>query len=832
MSRHLRRGLLAAAAAAVLVFAAPATSALAAPVTHAAPVHAGAPVPAGPPSTTGTLSLITPNPAPGDTLSFSYSTDQPAAKNWVAVYDSPADGPTDQTYHKGSTAYAYTGANASGSVSIPSTKLTPGHDITAYLLANDGYTWLAPPITFRVGYPTTGSLRLENVSPKVGDDLVFDVDTGTMDNDLANDWIGIYDDPAKAPIHQKYPGSGSTVWSAFSGTTAKVTISSSSLTAGHDIVAYLMYHDQYQWIAQPIVFRLDPASTTPTQPDADGTLTLTTENPTVGVPLTFSYTTDTPMAMNWIGIYNNPADGPTDQKHHAGSTVWTYVQGTSGTATLPSDALTPGHPITAYLLYNDGYTWLAQPITFTLGEEVVVGYQPTPTTSHFVVDDVTEAALPPAASVSVPVSGLWFGVAGAAPASPATFTKTGGVDWLSVSADGVITGTAPSAPTAPGRTALISLTATDEGGTTGSLTVEFPLSPPGTSPTLKTATLSMWDGGSHVDNPREKLVTSILINRLDAVGLHDTKGTEAATIAGLLGWSSVETPSGQAIISRYPLDAQTVPATVPATAATAAVNGHPVQLWSAALDTADDAAARACSDPSATPDDLVAHEKTTLRFQQASALADAVRAGRSGNTPVVVLAALASPAASDWTATTSAAHCNRGVVDWPVPDTLTALGLDDTFRTLHPDPVNAPGQTTSVFPTDSAPSADRTDYVFAAGTLAATESHALVDGFPKGPDAPQANSWISNRAAVVTSFVIDPATDGTGGGSEGSGSGSTPSAADGSNGGGLLALTGGGAVVVLAIVIAFAALVGGIILIVLRRKASARAAHHTPENTL
>lgn len=799
--------------------------AVAGPATAAAPHLAATQV-----TTTGTLTLTNPDPAPGDDLVFQYTTDQPAAKNWVGVYNSPADGPTDQTYHAASTAYTYTGAQTSGTVTVSGAKLTPGHDITAYFLANDGYTWLAQPITFHVGYPTTGSITLENTAPKVGDTLVFDVNTGTKDNDLANDWVGIYNDPTKAPIHQAYPGNGSTVWSAFSGTTAKVSIASSALTAGHDVVAYLMYHDQYQWLAQPITFRLAAAATT-APPTATGTLALTTANPVVGQPLTFTYSTATPNATNWIGLYDNPSGGPTDQKSHGASTVWTYVQGTSGTATIPSDALTSGHSVSAYLLYNDGYTWLAKPISFTLSDPAP--YTPTPTTSHFVTNDVTEGSTPPATKVTVPVAGLWFGPNGAAPSAPVTFAKTGGADWLSVSPTGVISGTSPSAPTAPGRTPLVTITAKDPAGVTDQITVEFPLSAPGTAPTLKAATLSMWDAGSHVTAPQEKLVSTILLNGLDVVGLHDTAGTQATAIAKLLGWNVVETAAGQGLISRYPLGTSSLsaPAGLPAVAANASIFGHPVQLWSAGLDGADFGPTLACS---ASPGDVVAHEKTTVRYQQATALASAVKASRTKSAPVVVLADLESPAAADWTSATSKQHCGVGPLAWPVPAALASAGLTDTYRAAHPDPVASSGQTTSVFPTTTAAvstdSPERIDYVEAAGTLSTTESHTLVDGFPQGPSNSQGNSWISNRAAVVTSFVVDPpAAPGHGSGGSGSGGsgggGSAAGPGHGSGSGGstgttlpaALAWTGSPAVagIVLA---AFAALLAGAALLVIRRR--------------
>ena len=70
-------------------------------------------------------------------------------------------------------------------------------------------------------------------------------------------------------------------------------------------------------------------------------------------------------AKNWIGLYSNPGNGPVDQVYVGASTIWQYVDGTSGSATSSTAALSPGNYI-AYYLYNDGYTWLAQPVTFTV----------------------------------------------------------------------------------------------------------------------------------------------------------------------------------------------------------------------------------------------------------------------------------------------------------------------------------------------------------------------------------------------------------------------------------------------------------------------------------
>ncbi|AMM21366.1 hypothetical protein AX769_16055 [Frondihabitans sp. PAMC 28766] len=644
------------------------------------------------PVTTGTLKLLTTNPVAGQPVTFGYSTDKPLDLDWVGLYNTPANGPTDQKYHAGSTAYTYTkdaatGDDASGTITVSGSGLTTGHDITAYFLYDDGYTWLAQPVTFQV---------------------------------------------AAAPV-----------------------------------------------------------------PTDTGTLSLDTKNPIAGQPLTFSYSTTTPLALNWVGLYNNPADGPTGQKYNNPSTAYTYTgDNTSGTLTVSGAGLTSGHDITAYFLYNDGYTWLAKPVTFQVSDPPP--YDPTPTTAHFVTDDVTEASTPPVTALDTSVKGLWFGPGGAAPTDAVTFAKTAGSSWLKVSAAGVITGTTPTDPKkAVGGEGTVTIIATDVKGITGTITIEFPLSAKNAQPALKTATLNMWDGGSHVADSSEKLVDTILTNRLDVVGLQSTLGTQATAVAKLLGWGHVESAGGQAIISRYPLAPANgaVPTGVPAVSAVANIDGSRVQLWSAQLDSDSFGPAAACAALASTSGTgtgaqdaaaIVATEKATLRYRQAQTLAKAIAKTESKSVPSILLADLESPAATDWTATTAASHCGIRSVNWPVPLAFTGSGknqpgLTDSYRAEYPNAAKDSGQTTSIFPpvtgtssttvnaakVDAATAAgtsatatsttdgpERLDFVDYAGKLTVTESHTLVDGFPVGPTDPTANAWISDRAAVVTTFTV------------------------------------------------------------------------------
>ncbi|MBB3730317.1 outer membrane protein assembly factor BamB family protein [Nonomuraea dietziae] len=101
---------------------------------------------------------------------------------------------------------------------------------------------------------------------------------------------------------------------------------------------------------------------------ATGTLTLTTPNPRAGQPVSFSYQTDRPGTLNWVGLY-----GPGEKPGVAQSRVWVRAPQASGTVSLNTTALGEGTWI-AYFMLNDGYEMLSAPLTFTLsgtGADVV-----------------------------------------------------------------------------------------------------------------------------------------------------------------------------------------------------------------------------------------------------------------------------------------------------------------------------------------------------------------------------------------------------------------------------------------------------------------------------
>ncbi|MFE0464692.1 endonuclease/exonuclease/phosphatase family protein [Kitasatospora sp. NPDC058965] len=284
-------------------------------------------------------------------------------------------------------------------------------------------------------------------------------------------------------------------------------------------------------------------------------LTLSSSSdPVEGDKLSFHWTTDAPDAKNWVGLY----DG-TRRPGTGASLLWKYTPAASGDVALDTSALTGG-PYTAYLLAKDGYGVLAQSAPFS--------FRPKPAVvpPHCAVDALTATPVAPGEQVAVRLSGLWTGTT--APG----FRRTGGDSWLSVSADGVVTGTAPGKPLA--HPAVITVAVKDAGGAGDTLTVQVPVVEPKGRRSLKTASLNLWDAGAHTTDAREKQLRVVLAQGWDVVALQETGGTAARALADALGWYAYQSPGSVGVLSRYPLtDVTPATADLPAAGVTVQVPG-------------------------------------------------------------------------------------------------------------------------------------------------------------------------------------------------------------------------------------------------------------------
>ncbi|MFF7188751.1 endonuclease/exonuclease/phosphatase family protein [Streptomyces sp. NPDC008222] len=563
--------------------------------------------------------------------------------------------------------------------------------------------------------------------PQRGDKLTF---TWATDAPDPNNWIGVY-----AGDEQPGSGSSSLVWAYVPGASGQTTLDTSGLSDG-PYTAYLLAKDGYTVLA-----RTDPFSFAGAL--IGDSVTLTTRTPHEGDKLSFHWTTDAPDAKNWIGLYDGDR-----QPGHGSSTAWQYTPGASGDVTIDTSGLSGG-PYTAYLLAKDGYGILAKTAPFSFLVRPVI---PRP---HAVVDAVTTEPRTAGSDFTVKLGGLWVRPQGNA-AGSATFQRVAGDSWLSVAADGTVSGKVPVlAPRAPGR---IVVAVTDSAVGADTVTVQVPVRASRDRLRLKVATLNLWDAGAHIDGFLEKQLRLVLTQGLDVVALQECGDSGAEQLATALGWQ-VHQAGGLGIVSRYPLSDVVAPTeALPAVAATLHLSGgRTVRLWTTQLDEADYGPYALLA--GRTPAQAEAAEKRTARYRQTEALLAALRPELASRTPVVLAAGLASPSHHDWTSRTAAAHGGAGRVRWPVTEVLEKAGLVDAFRADHPNPVKAPGDTWSpVRPQreggGGAEPQDRIDQIQFAGRLKVLEAHTLCTGWPRPVPNTTDNGWPSDHAAAVVTFSL------------------------------------------------------------------------------
>lgn len=247
----------------------------------------------------------------------------------------------------------------------------------------------------------------------------------------------------------------------------------------------------------------------------------------------------------------------------------------------------------------------------------------------------------PGGQVQVKLQGLWVRPAGNAAGTP-TFRKAGGDSWLSVSADGTVTGTAPGKASA--HPAIIVVGVKDSTGATDTVTVQVPVREAKGKQQLKVATWNLWDAGSHSTDGFEKQLRVILTQGWDVVGLQETAGTNAKQLADALGWYAYQSPASVGVLSRYPLaDVTPVTAALPAAGVTVQLpGGRSARLWTAHLD--ENSYGPYAIQDGQTPAQVLATETASPRYQQAQALVAAIAAdSAAADGPLIVAAELSSP---------------------------------------------------------------------------------------------------------------------------------------------------------------------------------------------
>lgn len=483
----------------------------------------------------------------------------------------------------------------------------------------------------------------------------------------------------------------------------------------------------------------------------DGTLTLTSSSVKAGDPIQLSYSTPRPDPKNWVGLYTDPGNGPVNQAYVGPSLKWVYTPSGSGTASLPTSGLEPGSYV-VYYLAKDGYAWLAQPAKLKIVSTVPL---------HFVTSPFTlrnaRTGVPYSASVAGLVKGDTTGL---------TFSKKSGDAWVTVGADGRISGT-------PSGSATFTVEARNATGQSATATVSIRARAAGTAlvPEVKAMSWNLWHGGSQVSGGREKQLKFLLDRDVDVVGLQETSSTSAMELATALGWDYFQAGADMGIISRYPIISR---GPLPSQSGLAGINAkirfdetHALSIWNAHLGYTPYGPYDACFSNRNTSQ-LLRREADSGRTGQIAAIVQAMNADlqASGTTPVLLTGDFNAPSHLDYTAAAAGRHCGRSNIAWPTSVAPAQAGLTDSFRVANPNPVTAPGDTWSpIFKTftggygydshigEPEPQ-DRIDFVHFAGNLTVVDSRAVVEGTPAPAPGHQNNAWTSDHAAVLTTFAV------------------------------------------------------------------------------
>jgi exonuclease III len=302
----------------------------------------------------------------------------------------------------------------------------------------------------------------------------------------------------------------------------------------------------------------------------------------------------------------------------------------------------------------------------------------------------------------------------------------------------------------------------------GALGLAFVLFPPaaGASPvTVKVMTLNVFYGGdewnldtgqwcvSPVGCPEtmDHVVSTIEAADPDIIGLQEGTANECV-LADMLGWFCE--PRLQ-LISRFPLIDPPGANGVYALAAVAP--GRFVAISNVHLP----------SDPygpywvrDGEPRSAVLDLERSTRLPAIQRHLDILPGLAASGLPVFLTGDFNSPSHLDWTPAVDAVRDEvRYPVVWPVSDALADAGFRDSYREVHPDPVDVPGFTwTPPGTLESVPDEvnDRIDWVLVQGP-AETLGTKLV-GEAGGPDVDvERDPYPTDHRGVVSTFRVAPA---------------------------------------------------------------------------
>lgn len=453
-------------------------------------------------------------------------------------------------------------------------------------------------------------------------------------------------------------------------------------------------------------------------------------------PLTFDYKTQVPDDTNWIAVYPPGTTDPDNESYLA----WIYAKGTSGTVTVPSKALMPGD-YDAFFLGKNKYKPIAEKLTVTFkGDTGPV---------KFMVHDLTTKTARQGDAFQVLVAGL---INPRTEVPSFTITKqSSNAAWLSVSPDGVLSGTAACSS----GNATVVVKATLKDGTNDSINVNIPCIAKGKPlvPKFRFLSMNLWVGGSQINDYHCKQLRVLTELNVDVVAFSETAQTAGQRLAKALGWT-VHYSGDTAVLSRYPVTAMNGTG-VSTVASVSFDKGSEIIVHSAHLGYDPYGPYDFCQSHM-TQEQVFKREEESGRTPQIKDIIANMQSQLANKAPVPVFLAgdFNAPSHLDWTDATKNTHCGVGYTPWPTSKIPTDAGLIDSFRQLYPDALKYPANTWSPIHPAPAEPQDRLDFIYYAGRVKPVASEPIVFGKPNVAPNTADNEWPTDHAAFITDFVF------------------------------------------------------------------------------
>jgi hypothetical protein len=271
---------------------------------------------------------------PNTPITVSYTGAPGNATDWIGLYkagQTPGSASPSQTW-------AYINGQTSGT-KVFSGLATPGR-YYATLLANDGYTEVAPRKSFYVG-PMV-SLSMPQEVHASGSPVVINFQNGP---NFVKDWVGIY------KVGQVPGGPVSTSYKYV--TTASGTLTFTGLPNGYYFAEYFL-QDGYTTIGNKVFFQVGEQIT---QLAINKTVYNLNEN------IIATWTDSPGIVKDWLGIYHSGDNPNTDEL-----VSFTYFEGlTQGTKVIQDDKLpTAAGDYFIVMFTNDSYNEVSNRISFSV----------------------------------------------------------------------------------------------------------------------------------------------------------------------------------------------------------------------------------------------------------------------------------------------------------------------------------------------------------------------------------------------------------------------------------------------------------------------------------